>query len=130
MYPHVGSTSDMSQARRFSPSICGWFEPTSIDICDGALVRFAGFSAEFLDRVAEPNGNIPEPDRYSLGKRLQYINSHDYPLLWDINTAPAGLQYIAHLLPTLNGPENAERQNPLKEVKHEFEYFNRREIKF
>ena len=31
-------------------------------------LRFAGYSAEFLDRVAEPNGNIP--DKYSLGESM------------------------------------------------------------
>ena len=34
-------------------------------------LRFAGYSAEFLDRVAEPNGNIP--DKYSLGEPMILI---------------------------------------------------------
>jgi cyclin-dependent kinase 14 len=46
-----GSSPD-SDGRRASP-------PTKLD-----KLRFAGYSAEFLDRV-EPNGNIP--DRYALG---------------------------------------------------------------
>ena len=48
-----GSSPD-SDGRRASP-------PTKLD-----KLRFAGYSAEFLDRV-EPNGNIP--DRYALGIR-------------------------------------------------------------
>ena len=35
--------------------------PTKLD-----RLKFQGFSAEFLDRVTEPNGNIP--DKYSLGR--------------------------------------------------------------
>ena len=46
-----GSSPD-SDGRRASP-------PTKLD-----KLRFAGYSAEFLDRV-EPDGNIP--DRYALG---------------------------------------------------------------
>ena len=46
--------SDCHGSRRVSP-------PSKLD-----KLRFAGYSAEFLDRVTEPNGNIP--DKYSLGK--------------------------------------------------------------
>ena len=49
----LGSSPDCD-GRRISP-------PSKLD-----KLRFAGFSAEFLDRVSEPNGNIP--DKYSLGK--------------------------------------------------------------
>ena len=52
-----GSSPD-SDGRKASP-------PTKLD-----KLRFAGYSAEFLDRV-EPNGNIP--DRYTLGKQMQLL---------------------------------------------------------
>ena len=51
----LGSGSPDSEGRRVSP-------PSKLD-----KLRFAGYSAEFLDRVAEPNGNIP--DKYSLGEQ-------------------------------------------------------------
>ena len=50
-----------SEGRRASP-------PTKLD-----KLRFAGYSAEFLDRV-EPNGNIP--DRYALGKIRAFLVNH------------------------------------------------------
>ena len=37
-------------------------------------LRFAGYSAEFLDRVTEPNGNIP--DKYSLGESMILISGY------------------------------------------------------
>ena len=40
--------------------------PTKLD-----RLKFQGFSAEFLDRVTEPNGNIP--DKYSLGRENTFI---------------------------------------------------------
>ena len=50
-----------SEGRRASP-------PTKLD-----KLRFAGYSAEFLDRV-EPNGNIP--DRYALGKIRHFLSNN------------------------------------------------------
>ena len=43
--------------------------PTKLD-----RLKFQGFSAEFLDRVTEPNGNIP--DKYSLGRENTFIVAH------------------------------------------------------
>ena len=43
--------------------------PTKLD-----RLKFQGFSAEFLDRVTEPNGNIP--DKYSLGRENTFIVVH------------------------------------------------------
>lgn len=43
--------------------------PTKLD-----RLKFQGFSAEFLDRVTEPNGNIP--DKYSLGRENTLIVAH------------------------------------------------------
>ena len=46
--------------------------PTKLD-----RLKFQGFSAEFLDRVTEPNGNIP--DKYSLGRENTFIVVHVRP---------------------------------------------------
>ena len=68
----LGSSPDCD-GRRISP-------PSKLD-----KLRLAGFSAEFLDRVSEPNGNIP--DKYSLGKmqsRPSYIDI-EMESTWDIS---------------------------------------------
>jgi len=54
-----GSPDSDGHGRRVSP-------PSKLD-----KLRFAGYSAEFLDRVTEPNGNIP--DKYSLGEFYQFL---------------------------------------------------------